>query len=137
MLKDRQVQKIREFAKKKPIEVVYLFGSQTGDSARLDSDYDFGVLYKGNLSGSERFNVSLELTGFLGEVLGQEKIDVVDLERAFPRFRFEAIKFRREIYVRSEQVRDDFEYGVLRDYLDEMHFMKQTTQDYLKVFAGA
>lgn len=135
MLNDIQVQKIREFAKKKPIEVVYLFGSQTGDSARPDSDYDFGVLYKGSLSSPKRFNLNLELTGFLGEVLGQEKIDVVDLERAFPRFRFEAIKPRGEVYVRNKQIRDDFEHEVLESYLDEMYFMKQATSDYLRFFA--
>lgn len=136
MLKSDQIKKIHKYLADKPVEVVYLFGSQAGDNTRPDSDYDFGVLYEDGLPSSERFKLDIDLMGFLGEVTGGERVDVVDLNKAFLRFKFEAIKPPGEIYVKNRQARDDFEYRVLGEYLDEMYFMRQSTRDYLKFYAG-
>lgn len=135
MLTQDQIQKIRDFVKNKPVEVVYLFGSQTTRNARPDSDYDFGILYNEKLEGLERSKINSELMDFLEDTLKNEKVDVVDLKRAYLRFKYEAIKARNEVYVSDKNIRDNFEYNVLRDYLDEMYFMKQTTQDYLTFFS--
>jgi hypothetical protein len=72
---------------------------------------------------------------FLQDLLKNDQVDVVDLDKAYLRFKYEAIKNRTEIFVADRQTRDDFEYSVLRDYLDEMYYLKQTTKDYLKMFA--
>lgn len=136
MLTQDQFQRICEFVKDKPIEVVYLFGSQATGEARPNSDYDFGVLYKDSLEDLERSKNNLVLMEFLERMLKVKKVDVIDLKRAYLRFKYEIIKNRKEIYVADKQHRDNFEYEVLRDYLDEMYFMKQTTGDYLKYFSN-
>ncbi|KKU02688.1 MAG: polymerase beta domain protein region protein [Candidatus Amesbacteria bacterium GW2011_GWA1_46_35] len=135
MLTEEQKRKIREYVKDKPVEVVYLFGSQAAGNARPGSDYDFGVLYQKQLNSHQKFEMDLELVTFFQEILKKNKVDVVDLDKAYLRFKYEAIKARKEIFVANNQIRDDFEYEVLRDYLDEMYYMKQTTRDYLKVFS--
>lgn len=135
MLTQDQTQKIKDFVKDKPVEVLYLFGSQATDSARPDSDYDFGVLYQEQLDNHQKFEMDLKLMSFLQGVLKKDKIDVVDLDKAYLRFKYEAIKNRKEIFVADRQKRDNFEYGVLREYLDEMYYMRQTTRDYLKMFS--
>lgn len=137
MLTQDQTQKIKDFVKNKPVEVMYLFGSQTTDRARPDSDYDFGVLYQKQLDNHQKFEMDLELMGFLQGIVKKDKIDVVDLDKAYLRFKYEVIKARKEIFVANSQTRDNFEYEVLRDYLDEMYHMKQVTKSYLKQFSQA
>lgn len=137
MLTNDQKQAIQGFAQGKPIEVLYLFGSQTTNTARPDSDYDFGVVYKNDIDNTERFALDAKLTMFLEDALKKEKVDVVDLKRAYLRFRYEAIKARNDVYVADNQIRDDFEHEVLQNYFDEMYYMKQTTRDYLKMYANS
>ena len=131
MLNPAQIKKIREFIENKPVEVVYLFGSQAGEKPRLDSDYDFGVLFASDVSTSDKFELRLEIMGFLTGLLNQDGVDVLDLESSPIRFQYEAIKPRGEIYIRNGRRRDEFEYKVLTNYLDEMYFMKQTTREVL------
>jgi predicted nucleotidyltransferase len=58
MLTQDQILKIKDFVKNKPVEVVYLFGSQATNTARPDSDYDFGVLYQKQLDNHQRFEIN-------------------------------------------------------------------------------
>lgn len=135
MLSRPQTNKIYEMVKNLPIEVVYLFGSQAGSEARTDSDYDFGVLFSPNLSSHERFDMRLEILGFLTGVLKTDNVDVIDLKSSPIRFQYEAIKPRAIIYERDQKKVKDFEYGILTRYFDETYFMKQTTRDYLHKLA--
>ena len=136
VLTQEQIGQIGEYCKEKPVEVVYLFGSQADGTARPDSDYDFGVLFDDKLSSGERFDLKLDLMDFFGGVThAGNKVDVVDLNSAPIRFQYEAIKCRRDIFVRSRRVRDNFEYGTLVRYGDEMFFMKQVLRDRTRYMA--
>jgi predicted nucleotidyltransferase len=127
MITDDQKQAIREYVKDKPVEVLYLFGSQALGTARPDSDYDFGAIFSNETSLDNR----LQLMGFLSDILKNEHVDVLDLKKVSIRFQYEAIKPGHDIFVRNSKIRNNFEYEVMRDYFDEMYFMKQTTRDYL------
>lgn len=129
MLTEEQIAKIRDYCTDRPIEVVYVFGSQTTDKANHLSDYDFGVLFDKEITSGQRFDLVVDMMGFLGGVTGfGDRVDVVDLNRAPIRFQYEAMEPRREVYVRSKRVMDEFEYRVLQKYSDEMYFLKQATR---------
>lgn len=117
-----------------PVEIVYLFGSQSTGNANPESDYDFGVLFTPDTNSIIRFDLVTKLTADLSDILHQ-KTDVVDLEQSPIRFKYESIKPRQDIFVRRTGIRDDFEYRILRDYYDEIYFIKQATHDYLHTLA--
>lgn len=136
MLSDGQIELIRRYCADKPVEVVYLFGSQAEGMARPDSDYDFGVLFEEGLGSSKRFDLRLSMMGELGSIVhAGDKIDVVDLNGAYIRFQYEAIKPRVLLYVRNENKKKVFEYRVLQRYFDEMYFMKRAARDQLRAIA--
>lgn len=120
--------------KDKPVEVVYLFGSQAAGNARPDSDYDFGALFLSSLSPHERFETKLEILSFLTGFLRTDRVDVLDLGPSPIRFQYEAIFPRQIIFERNAETVKDFEYNILTRYFDEMYFMKQTTRNYMCSF---
>ncbi|MBI5358074.1 nucleotidyltransferase domain-containing protein [Candidatus Amesbacteria bacterium] len=130
MLTDNQKLAIREYLQNKPVEVLYLFGSQATGTARPDSDYDFGAIFSNESSLDNR----LKLMAFLSNLLKNDHIDVLDLKKVPIRFQYEAIFPRDIIFVRNIQFVKDFEYNILTHYFDEMYFMKQMTRDYMQQF---
>jgi len=134
MLTDNQKSQISILVSPLPVEIVYLFGSQSTGNAHPKSDYDFGVLFTPDTDSVTRFNLVTKLTTDLSDILHQ-KTDVIDLDLSPIRFKYESIKPRQDIFVRRPGIRDDFEYRILRDYYDEMYFIKQATHDYLRTLA--
>jgi len=135
MLTQDQIQKINDFVKDKPVEVVYLFGSQATNTARPDSDYDFGILFTDKLTSHGRFETKIDILGFLTSLLKTDAVDLVDLNSSPIRFKYEAIEPRKIIYEKNTRITKGFEYKILTQYFDEMYFLKQTTRDYLQYFA--
>ena len=134
MITDEQKQAIKDYVQDKPVEVLYLFGSQALGTARSDSDYDFGVIFQTNKTSHQKFDLKLEILGFLTGLFKTDKVDLLDLESSPIRFQFEAIYPRNIIYERDIDKTKVFEYDVLTRYFDEMYFMKQMTQDYKQQF---
>jgi predicted nucleotidyltransferase len=129
MLTEEQIAKIREYCAGLPIEVVYLFGSQATDKANKLSDYDFGVLFDKNITSGQRFEIVIDMMDFLGQVTGfGDRVDVVDLNRAYLRFRFEVTAQRGDIYSRSSEVRDEFEQKTMDEYYDYLYFLKRNSR---------
>ena len=134
MFSEDQKNKIIAIVQDLPIEVLYLFGSQATGHASLSSDYDFGVVFANGLDKKTCFDMRLQLIGIFTDILNK-KVDVLDLLISPIRFQYEAIKPRMDIYVKNKLIRDDFENLILRDYLDQMYYLKKTTKDYLHQFA--
>lgn len=135
MLTDRQKKQIIKFVKNKPIEVVYLFGSQAKNEVKPLSDYDFAVLFDKSASSGERFDLKLELINFLSGLFKTGSVDVVDLNSAPINFRYEAIAPRMDIYTKSEAVRIDFEHRTIQEFFDRLYYIKRQTALGLKKFA--
>ncbi len=129
MLTNEQIASIRDYCASKPIEVVYLFGSQATGKVNHRSDYDFGVLFDQKIPSSERFDLVISLMSFLGGVTGfGDRVDVVDLNSAYLRFRFEATAQRGDIYYRSREVRDAFEQKTMDEYYDYVYYLKRNSK---------
>jgi len=124
MLTDREKTQIIEFVKNKPVEVVYVFGSQVTGEVKPLSDYDFAALFDEQISSSERFDLKLEFITFLSKLLKTDKVDVVDLNTVSPAIRYSVIKPRMDIFTRSEPIRCDFEHKTLQKYFDRLERLK-------------
>lgn len=124
-MKEDIINKLKSYFSKQPVELVYLFGSVAEKREKPYSDIDFAVLFDKELSSQERFDLKLKIIGYLCSILKTDKIDVVDLKEASPFLKFEAIKNRREIYIKIESKRVDFEKKVLSEYFDMQYYLKR------------
>lgn len=125
MITNNEKAQIIEFAKNKPIEVVYIFGSHATGEVKPLSDYDFAVLFDESISSSERFYLKLELINFFSRLFKTDKVDVVDLNAAPIHFRYSAIVPRMDVYTRSKIKRNDFELKTFQIFLDRVYYMKR------------
>lgn len=110
---------------KQPVELVYLFGSQTEGKTTPLSDYDFAVLFAHNLDKKSRFNLKLKFIIDLGEILESDKVEILDLNEAPASFRYSAFAPRQEIYIKDEVKRVDFEFQTLGEYFDRQYFLRR------------
>lgn len=135
MITQEQRDKIREFAREKPIQLVYLFGSYAQKEAKALSDYDFAILFNDTLKDEERFNLKLEAIVYLAKLLGDDRVDVLDLNVSPPAFRYAAIAPRQDIYAKSELVRVEFEKRAMSEYFDRLYYLKRHTMASLSSIA--
>ena len=82
MLHHMQLQQIKEYFHTQPVEVVYLFGSQTEQETHPTSDVDIAILFQKGLEKNKRFDLKLEYIGQLSRILMTDFLDVVDLQDA-------------------------------------------------------
>lgn len=135
MLTEDQKQKIGKFVADKPVELVYLFGSRATGEVGPMSDYDFAVLFSEKLDSQERFNLKLQVMGFLTTLLKTDKVDVVDLLSAPVALCYNAVLPRGEIFVRSHDRLVDFETKITLKYFDRQKYIKAHTSASLSAFA--
>jgi predicted nucleotidyltransferase len=113
---------LREFPN---VLAVFLFGSQADGYATPESDIDLGVLFAREPDLEEELD--LEVT--LCDLLGTERVDVVNLNRADLLLRHRAISGRL-IYERdAERVSDFIEETILR-YIDYEPDLRAFYRDY-------
>lgn len=125
MISLTQRQKISQYFNHQPVELVYLFGSQAKGKTTPLSDYDFAVLFTHNLDKKSRFNLKLKFMADLGEILGSDKAEILDLNEASASFRYSAFAPRQEIYIKDEAKRVDFEFQTLGEYFDRQYFQRR------------
>lgn len=94
--------------KEQGVLLAYLFGSLSG--GKMGEDVDLAVLPEGEGLGNLREKVT--------EVLGTERVDLLNLKEASPTLRFEVVRTGRLVYKRDEEVENSFELSVLREYKD-------------------
>jgi len=124
-MKKSQQLKLKNYFRNQPVELVYLFGSQAEGKITPLSDYDFAVLFRKDLSSSERFEQKLKYIADLGKLLSTDKVDVLDLNSAPPSFRFAAFAPRQEIYVKDERKRVEFEFRAMEEHFDRLYYLRR------------
>lgn len=119
--------KLKEYFKNKSVRLVYLMGSQASGQTKPYSDIDMAVLFDQNLSAKQRFNARIELISDLAKFLGTDNIDLIDLQGSSPIFAYEAIRHRKELYVKDEDSRVIFETKALSSYFDQKYYLGRHT----------
>ncbi len=114
---------LQTYFAEKPVELVYLFGSQANDSAKPYSDIDIGVVFSPNLSDAEKFSLRTIYIADISKLLKTDAIDVVNLSKVSSFMRFEAIKHHKEIFVRNNATRIVFESNTLSEYFDRQYYL--------------
>ena len=128
MVTQAQKDQLAAYFATQPIEVVYVFGSQTTGKTRTDSDIDVGVLFKEGVSQSDRFDLKLKFMSRVGTIADfPDNVDVVDLEQAPIALQYSALASREVIVANDRQRQVGFESEVMSRYFDEAYFIKQNT----------
>lgn len=112
--------KLKELLKKYDVELAYLFGSYAEGETTSFSDIDIAVLFKRN---AEKRTDALRVG--LTELLGEEAIDLIDLEKAPPRLKYNVIKDGKIMLGQDRST--EFEAKAIQEYFDfrpleEMYF---------------
>jgi len=124
-LKDSVSKTIKSyFANKPQVCAVYLFGSIAKGLSRVNSDIDLGILYSAGLSSLERFEIRLEITNDLEELLGQ-RVDIVDMESADLFFLHQLMLNKQLLVDHDQRRRVVFEIAKRRDYFDRKRYYKE------------
>lgn len=125
MISTGEKAKISQYFVRQPVELVYLFGSQAERKTTPLSDYDFAILFGENISKKNRFDLKLKFMADLGEILGSDKVEILDLNEAPATFRYSAFASRQEIYIGDEAKRVDFEHRAMSEYFDRLYYLRR------------
>jgi len=118
MLDDRTRDLLTKTLRSYGVTVCYLFGSRARGECRPDSDVDLGMVFSEFRREINAVDMEIEVENAVGDLLAPLRVDVVFLQRASQSFRFEVISSGTVLYSEDEDFRTDFEYEVVRDYLD-------------------
>jgi len=104
--------RVPEVCRRHGVRLCYLFGSLAAEARpRPPGDVDLGVL------GGEQVDLwALRLD--LGDALGTERLDVLDLGRASEVSRFEVLRTGRLLFKRDDATENAFELRTLAEYKD-------------------
>jgi len=126
-MNEEKHKQIKQFFKKEPVEVVYLFGSQAKGRIGPMSDFDFGILFDSTLTADRRFKKRLQYIGYFSKLFQTDALDVVDLFEAPVFLKYEVVKHKKLLYVKSEATIMQFEKQAIDDYLDRLYYIKRHT----------
>ena len=118
MLNQRKIRQLKKYFLCQPVDLVYLFGSQAEKRATELSDFDFGILFQKGLSKAKRLDLRLEMMVRLGQILPQKKIDLVDLEQAPLKLKYQIIFPKFVIMVKNRRRMIELEKDIIKRYLD-------------------
>ena len=104
--------------KEKNVLLVYLFGSLA--EKKKANDIDLAILF--NKKPSYK-NIS-ELSEKLYKRIGTQRIDIVDLMRASPVFKFNIITSGKLLFKRQIDTANDFELRVIKEHMDTKYLRK-------------
>jgi len=110
--------KLREYARRKGIVALYLFGSAACDKLTKISDIDIAVLLSQDAESADLFERRLQMTLDLMELLSTDDVDLVILNQAPPLLCHRVITEGKIIYCRDDAERVRFETRKILEYLD-------------------
>ena len=111
------------------IKLVYLFGSQVEDRVGPMSDFDLGVLIERTQVGPQvRSRLSIELA----QIIKDEKIDVVLLNRVPIELAYAVIANGEILYQQDDATRVEYEARVMGLYFDYLPVLRSQRRDILK-----
>jgi len=123
------------FRDRDDIYAVYLFGSRAKGTARPASDLDLAVLFKEGLDPHRRFQIKLEITNDLEDLLGS-KVDLVDLRSADLFFIHQVMRNKVVLHERDKSSRIAFEVDYRKRYFDHMPILEQYHRQARKRLTG-
>lgn len=100
------------------MDAVYLFGSQATGQANTLSDVDIAVLFREGLDSAARFNKKVEMIGNVGSILKRNDVEILDLAKAPPIFRYEAIAPKALLSIQNSARMVAFETDAIQKYFD-------------------
>lgn len=135
---EERLQKLKPLFEREGVLLAYLFGSlaekaKDKDKDR-DRDSDRGIARKPGdvdlaiLTGE---GPAYRLWDAIAEVLGTERLDLVDLRKASPVLRFEVLRSGRPIYVSDEALKERYEMDTIHLYRDTAP-MRHRQMEYLR-----
>jgi hypothetical protein len=98
MITDTHLDELRALFVRHGVVLAYLFGSHAEGTARPASDVDVAVLLPPGTPRDKFFDVRLNLTNDLMEVLHKNEVDVVVLNEAPPLLAHQVIKYGKVLY---------------------------------------
>lgn len=114
---------------------VYLFGSRVDGTATLESDYDFGLLFRENPSFEEAVILETNIASAASKVLNVDA-DTMVLNSASIEQKFLIIKRGIVVYSSNDYLRTDFEDVTIRDYLDFKPFLDTFRKEVRETIKG-
>jgi predicted nucleotidyltransferase len=112
-------QKISRTLKSEPdIAFAYLFGSVAKGRNGPLSDVDVAVYFSPEGDARSRFRRQIQLTSKLNNVLERDDVDVLRLQDAPLDLAREIVEHGKLLFCHDDNLRVDFVFRVVRDYLD-------------------
>jgi predicted nucleotidyltransferase len=109
----------------------YLYGSHAEGRANALSDMDIGVLIRDGLAEERLWRLEDALAADLRRVLHTDKVDLIVLNLAPLRIRYEVITRGKVLYSVDQGARADFESYSLRRYWDFEKYLEEYDRCFL------
>jgi predicted nucleotidyltransferase len=100
------------------LEMLMVFGSRARGDAHTRSDWDIGFL------GAREIDVAA-LLGAIVEIVGSDRIDLVDLQRASGLLRYRAARDGRLVYEARPRLADRFRLDAAQFWCDAAPVLRQ------------
>ncbi len=112
---EKRLENLVPIFEEKGVMLAYLFGSlaQKGEKLsrpRPPGDVDLAILTKEG--------PAYELFEAIADILGTDRLDLVDLRKASPVLRFEILRSGRPIYISDDSLRERYEMETIHLYRD-------------------
>jgi len=135
MITQGQLNQLKEYFSQRPVDVVYLFGSQATEKANKLSDVDVGVLFSEGLDEGKRFDLRVRMAGDLPGIFKVEQVDVVDLDKAPLKFKYQIIAPKKVILSKNRQRMIEMEHHFVHSYLDFQPYLYNIAKRQLGLMA--
>lgn len=122
-----ETKELQKILKEHGVKLAYLFGSHAKGQITKFSDVDIGVLFKKTKNKKPIDSLRVKITNLLKE----EAIDIIDLERAPPKLKYEVIKHGKIIH--GKNISKEFEIQAMKEYFDfkpmeDLYFKQMETR---------
>ncbi|MCS7201744.1 MAG: nucleotidyltransferase domain-containing protein [Dictyoglomus sp.] len=113
-------EEIKKIFEEKGVILAYIFGSFAKGNISNLSDIDVAILFSEDIPKENYFDLKLEISYLLLEILRELKrdVDLVILNDASLILKYQVIKYGEIIYKKDEKTRVDFEEETIKNYLD-------------------
>lgn len=115
-----RLEKLKIFFQTEKVLLCYIFGSYA--RGREASDIDLAILLENDI---------YKIREKIEEVLGTQRLDIVDLKKASPLMKFNVLKNGILLYKKSVDIENNFELSVLREYRDTS-YLREKQREILK-----
>jgi len=119
------------FEGRSEIIAVYLYGSHAEGHANALSDMDIGVLVRDGLAKERLWELEDFLAADLGRALRTDNLDLIVLNLAPLRIRYEVITRGKVLYSADDGARADFESYSLHRYWDFQKYLEEYDRCFL------